>query len=204
MTEPTPPDEGATWTNPERHTWTNPDWSTPEGSTWSNPVRLPQPPAWTRFAVTSRLGWGQDFVAADPDSGEDLLIADGQPAIISPRAEIRDAQDTVRYWVEKVPLSFGRFEITDVAGQPAATLAKELSFFTPSATITVGEEKVWNLTGDISGWRYAIDDGHDELIRVNQEFTLLGQGFTMDVAGSVDPALALAMLWAIAVLFETS
>lgn len=203
VTEPTP-DAGPTWTNPGPPTWTNPDWgaSDPGGdSTWSNPERAVPPSGPTRFAVVSRFGWGRDFVALDPASGAERFIADGLVGLTS-AAEIRDEAAAVRYRAEKIPLSFGRVEITDAAGEVVATLSRELSFFTPRAHITVGEERDWNLTGDLMGWQYSIDDGSDELIRVSQEFTLIGEGFTLDVAASVDPALALALLWSLAVLFE--
>lgn len=161
-------------------------------------MAIPDAPAgWSRFTVKSALGMGRDFSVLNA-SGEQVYAIDGKLGV-RPQAEVRDSAGTPLYRVTGAVIAIPkRLSITDPSGAQVAELhAKAFSPIKTKMTLTVSGGEPWALEGSFLEKDYAVTSAAGPIVQITQKWVTVRDSYTMDVADGVDPALALALLWAV-------
>jgi len=162
-------------------------------------VTVPPPsPGWTRFLVKSKLGVGRDFAVLDPVTEEQRYFVDGKIGA-RPRAEVRDASDTIVYHVKGTLLGVPKhMTVSDAGGAEVASLrAKMFSPIKSRMTLEVPSGDPWELEGSLIEKNYSITAVGRPIVEITQKWVTIRDTYTLDVADGVDPGLALAVLWAV-------
>lgn len=159
----------------------------------------PPPPGWTRLVVKSRFGMGRDFQVSDAD-GNPVLFVDGKVSM-TPKAEVRAgaALDQVVYQVQGQFLGVPkRMTITSADGAEIASLKSKL--FSPIKSrmeMTIAARGTWEVEGSFIEKNYSVSAGGEPIVQVTQKWMTVRDSYTVDCAAGVDPALAMAIVWAI-------
>lgn len=163
-------------------------------------MALPPPPAgWTRVVVKSTFGMGRDFEVADVE-GNAVLYVDGKVGM-TPKAEVRAgaALDQVVYRIQGQFLGVPkRMTITTAGGAEIASLKSK--FFSPvksRMTMTLAEGGTWEVEGSFIEKNYAVRSDGEPIVHVTQKWMTVRDSYTVDAAPGIDPALAMAVVWAI-------
>lgn len=156
------------------------------------------PPAgWTRLVVRSRGRAGRDLAALDPVTDHLRFFIDGKTGA-RPRAEVRDGID-LRYSVWG--RLFGipkRMVITDADdGEIASLRAVSLAGVRDRTTLHVLAGADWTLEGALAGRNYQVSALGQSIVVVTAPRHPGWDGCTIDLADGIDPALVLAMAWAV-------
>jgi hypothetical protein len=111
------------------------------------PAEVGLPRMAVRGHIESTFGAGRDFDVSDT-SGTRVLFVDGKIGPI-PKAEVRDAKDTVVYRVKGHLLAIPRrMAISTVDGAQVAELkAKALSIVKDKSTLTMVDGSTWQVQG---------------------------------------------------------
>jgi uncharacterized protein YxjI len=143
----------------------------------------PPPDGWSRVLCKSTFGAGRDFDVSDT-SGTRVLFVDGEFGPI-PKAEVRDAKDTVVYRAKGHLLAIPRrMAISTADGAQVAELkAKALSIVKDKSTLTMGDGGTWQVQGTLLEQNYllgsprvavvavaAVSHGDDSHGSINAEF----------------------------------
>ena len=157
------------------------------------------PPAdgWSRILFKSKLGVGRDFEVSDA-AGERILFVDGKVGA-TPKAEIRDAQDAVRYTVKGQFLGIPkRMTISAADGSQVAELkAKAFSMIKDKMTMTMADGSTWQVQGTLMEKNYSISSEGQPIVQISQKWLTVRDKYTVDYVSSLDPALVMAVVWAI-------
>jgi uncharacterized protein YxjI len=155
------------------------------------------PPGWQRFLMKSKLGIGRDFAVTDLDDAP-AYVVDGKVGV-RPKAEVKDSDGNVRYSLRGRLIAVPkRMEITDAAGGEVASLSSKL--FSPiksRMTLRMADGSSWQIEGSLMEKDYSISSGGEPIVRISQKWLTVRDKYTLDVADGVDPALALAIVWAV-------
>ena len=161
----------------------------------------PAPEGYARFLMKSRFGMGRDFAVLDPQSEEELYCVDGAAVAVKPQAEIKrggkDGEVLYRTTgrIASIPK---RMTISRADGTEVAELrAKAFSFVKDKMTLSVAGEDDWTLTGSLIEKNYSIDRAGVHIVQITQKWVTIRDAYTVDVRVGVDPALALAIVWAV-------
>jgi hypothetical protein len=79
----------------------------------------------------------------------------------------------------------------------ASLKAKAFSMVKDRMTMHVAGEDDWSLTGSFIEKNYSIDRGGEHIVQITQKWVTIRDTYTVDVRDGVDPALALAIVWAV-------
>ena len=159
---------------------------------------LPPPPGWTRYRMKSKLGAGRDFAVLDPNTDEQKFFIDGHLGT-RPKAEVKDASGQDVYTMRGTLLGIPKhITISDADGNEVASL--KAKFFSPIKTkmsldFIAGDP--WAMEGELMEKNYSITSGGEPIVQITQKWVTVRDSYILDVADSVDPALALAVLWAV-------
>ncbi len=159
----------------------------------------PAPPGYTRLLMKSKYGAGRDFRVLDPLTEEQLFYVDGKMGT-RPKADVQAGDGTVLYQVRG--RMFGipkRMDITDANGNQYAHMhARPFTFVKDKIDVTLASGEQWLLEGDIIEKNYAVDDSTGRhVIQITQKWIQIRDQYVVDIADGVEPAAALALVWAI-------
>jgi uncharacterized protein YxjI len=166
-------------------------------------MALPPPPAgYVRLVMKSKFGGGRDFVVTDPETEQELYYVDGAAISVKPKAEVkRGGKDgEVLYRTTGAVLSIPKhMTITTPDGTEVASLkAKAFSMIKDKMTLTVhGEAEPWTLEGSFIEKNYTVMRGDEHVLQITQKWVTIRDSYTLDVREGIDPALALAIVWAV-------
>lgn len=157
------------------------------------------PPAdgWSRILFKSKFGVGRDFEVSDA-AGERILFVDGKVGP-TPKADILDAQDAVRYTVKGQFLGIPkRMTISAADGSQVAELkAKAFSMIKDKMTMTMADGSTWQVQGTLMEKNYSISSEGQPIVQISQKWLTVRDKYTVDYVSSLDPALVMAVVWAI-------
>ena len=162
-------------------------------------MAIPPPPqGWTRYLVVSMFGMGRKFRVLDANTEAEIYVADGKVGV-RPTCEVKDVNGTVIYSIRGQLFAIPkRMDITDAAGDAVAQLrAKAFSLFKNRMTLTVPNGSPWELEGSLIEKNYSISRDGAPVAHITQKWMTIRDRYTLDVADGVDPALALAIVWAV-------
>ena len=157
------------------------------------------PPAdgWSRLLLKSKFGAGRDFEVSDTSDNR-VLFVDGKVGM-SPKAEVRDAQDKVVYKVKGQFLGVPkRMQISAADGTKVAELrAKAFSLVKHKMTMTMADGSTWDVQGTLMEKDYSISANGQPVATISQKWLTVRDKYTVDYLSSLDPGLVMAVVWAI-------
>jgi uncharacterized protein YxjI len=157
------------------------------------------PPAdgWTRILFTSKFGAGRDFEVTDT-SGARILFVDGKIGA-TPKAEVRDAQDTVVYTVKGQFLGIPKRMVISAAdgSQVAELKAKAFSIVKDKMTMTMADGSTWQVQGTLMEKNYTISSEGRPVATISQKWLTVRDKYTVEYLSSLDPGLVMAIVWSI-------
>lgn len=157
------------------------------------------PPAdgWSRILFKSKFGAGRDFEVTDT-SGARVLFVDGKVGM-TPKAEIRDAQDQVVYRVKGKFLGFPkRMTISAADGTHVAELvAKKFSVIKDKMTMTMADGSTWEVEGTLMEKNYSIASDGQPVATISQKWMTVRDQYAVDYLTSLDAGRVMAVIWAI-------
>jgi uncharacterized protein YxjI len=159
----------------------------------------PAPAGFTRLLMKSKFGAGRDFRVLDPQTEEQLFFVDGKMGT-RPKAEVQAADGTVLYRVRGKLLGIPkRMDVTDAEGKQYAHLhAQPFKFVKDKIDVTLESGEEWLLEGDVIEKNYAVNDNNGRhVIQITQKWIQIRDQYVIDIADDVEPAAALALVWAI-------
>jgi uncharacterized protein YxjI len=159
---------------------------------------LPPPPlGWSRFLVKSKFGAGRDFIVSDPETEVQHYFVDGKLSL-RPSAEITTGGDPM-YRVRGTLLGIPkRMIISDATGAEVATLkGKMFSPIKSQMTVDLASGEAWTLEGSLMEKNYTASIAGRPIVQISQKWMTIKDTYTLDVAGGIDPGLALAVLWSV-------
>jgi uncharacterized protein YxjI len=163
------------------------------------PMADAPPPAdgWSRILFKSKFGAGRDFEVTDT-SGARVLFVDGKVGV-TPKAEIRDAQDEVVYSVKGKFLGFPkRMTISAADGTHVAELvAKKFSVIKDKMTMTMADGSTWQVEGTLMEKNYSIASDGQPVAKISQKWMTVRDQYAVDYLSSLDAGLVMAVIWAI-------
>lgn len=159
----------------------------------------PAPPGFTRLLMKSKFGAGRDFSVLDPQTKEQLFFVDGKIGT-RPKADVQASDGTVLYHVRGK--LFGvpkRMDVTDADGNQYAHLhAQALKFVKDKIDVNLASGEQWLLEGDVIEKNYSVKDSAGRhVIEITQKWIQIRDQYVIDIADDVEPAAALALVWAI-------
>ena len=157
----------------------------------------PAPSGWRRFVLKSKFGAGRDFAVTDPDDTP-VFFVDGKLSA-RPKADVKDAQGAVRYRLNGPVIEFPkRLTITDAQGTTVASMkAKLFSPIKSKMTVSMADGSSWQVEGNLIEKNYSVKAGGSPVAQISQKWVTIRDSYTLDVVDGVDPALALAVVWAV-------
>jgi uncharacterized protein YxjI len=159
----------------------------------------PAPEGFTRLLMKSKFGAGRDFRVLDPTTDEQLFFVDGKIGT-RPKAEVQAADGTVLYRVRGKMLGIPkRMDVTDADGNQYAHIhAQAFKFVKDKIDVTLESGEDWLLEGDVIEKNYAVNDSSGRhVIQITQKWIQVRDQYVIDIAEDVEPAAALALVWAI-------
>ena len=159
----------------------------------------PAPPGYTRLLMKSKFGAGRDFRVLDPRTEEQVFFVDGKIGT-RPKADVQSGDGTVLYRVRGRLLGIPkRMDVTDADGNQYAHLhAQAFKFIKDKIDVTLASGEEWLLEGDVIEKNYAVNDSNGRhVIQISQKWVQIRDQYVIDIAEGVEPAAALALVWAI-------
>lgn len=161
----------------------------------------PAPEGYTRFVMKSKFGAGRDFLVVDPDTEEPRYFVDGAAVSVKPKCEVKQGgkDGEVLYRTTGAFASIPkRMTIARADGTEVAELrAKAFSIIKDKMTLHVVGEDDWTLTGSFIEKNYAVDRAGEHVLQITQKWVTIRDSYTLDVRDGIDPAFALAIVWAV-------
>ena len=159
----------------------------------------PAPPGFTRFVMKSKFGAGRDFRVFDPQTEEQLFLVDGKVGT-RPKADVQAGDGTVLYQVRGKLFGIPkRMDVTDMDGNQYAHLhAQAFKFVKDKIDVSLASGEQWLLEGDVIEKNYTVNDSAGRhVIQITQKWIQVRDQYVVDIADDVEPAAALALVWAI-------
>ena len=161
----------------------------------------PAPEGYTRMVMVSKFGGGRDFSVVEPETEQEIFFVDGAAIAFKPKAEVkRGSKDgEVLYRTTGAFASIPkRMTISRADGTEVAELrAKAFSMIKDRMTLHVEGEDDWTLTGSFIEKNYSIERAGEHIIQITQKWVTVRDRYTVDIRDGIDPALALAIVWAV-------
>lgn len=161
----------------------------------------PAPEGYTRLLMKSKFGGGRDFVVVDPQTEEPRYFVDGAAIAMKPKCEVKlgGKDGEVLYRTTGAFASIPkRMTISKADGTKVAELrAKAFSIVKDKMTLHVEGEDDWTLTGSFIEKNYAVERAGEHVLQITQKWVTVRDSYTLDVRDGIDPALALAIVWAV-------
>ncbi len=112
---------------------------------------------------------------------------------------MQDASGTVTHHVVGQLLGIPKkMSITDASGTELASLkAKMFSPIKSHIDIAVTSGEAWVVEGSFIEKDYQVTSGGRPIIEISQKWVTVRDAYTLDVIDGIDPAFALAVVWAI-------
>ncbi len=157
----------------------------------------PAPAGWTRYLMKSKSGVGRDFSVLDGDE-QQVFYVDGKVGP-RPKADVQDASGTVTHHVVGQLLGIPKkMSITDASGAELASMkAKMFSPVKSHIDIAVAAGDPWVVEGSFVEKDYHVSSGGRPIVEISQKWVTVRDTYTLDVIDGIDPAFALAVVWAI-------
>ena len=157
----------------------------------------PAPAGMTRFIVKSTFGMGRDFEILD-ENEQRAYFVDGKYGM-RPAAEVQDADGTIVYKIRGHLMGIPKkVTIMDADEKELATIKSK--FFSPIKSkmdLETVDGRNWHLEGNLIEREYSVTSEGEIILNITQKWVTVRDAYTMDVAESVPPALAAAMIWAV-------
>jgi uncharacterized protein YxjI len=152
--------------------------------------------------VKSKFGMGRDFKVLDANE-QQVYFVDGKYGL-RPAAEIQDASGAVVYTVRGKLMGIPKeMVLLDAAEQEVARLkAKAFSPIKSKMTLNAVDGREWQLEGNFLEKEYEVTSEGRVVLHITQKFMSIKDTYALDVAEDVDPAMALALLWAVDAFVE--
>lgn len=159
-------------------------------------------PGWTRLVVKSKLGMGLDLNVSDLQ-GNPVMVVDGKMST-SPKAEVQDADGQVRYHLKGKFMGIPKkLDIADPGGDVVASLTAK--FFSPmksQMTLDLASGRTWSIEGSLMERNYLVTADGQPVVQVNQKLLAVRDTYAVDYRSDLDPALVMAVIWAISRFVE--
>ena len=159
----------------------------------------PAPQGFTRLVMKSKFGAGRDFRVLDPSTEQEVFHVDGKIGT-RPKADIQGPDGTVLYQVRGKLLGIPkRMDVTRADGTQFAHLhAQAFKFVKDKIDVTLASGEEWLLVGNVIEKDYAVNDRNGRhVIQITQKWIQIRDQYVIDIAEDVEPAAALALVWAI-------
>lgn len=159
-------------------------------------------PGWTRLVVKSKLGMGLDLNVSDLQ-GNPVMVVDGKMGT-SPKAEVQDPTGQVLYHLKGKFMGIPKkLEITDPGGAAVASLtAKMFSPLKSQMTLDLANGGTWSIEGSLMERNYSVTADGEPVVQVNQKLLAVRDTYAVDYRSELDPALVMAVIWAISRFVE--
>jgi len=134
----------------------------------------------------------------DPQTEDQLFFVNGKIGI-RPKADVQSADGTVLYQVRGRLLGIPtRMDVTDAGGNQYAHLhAQAFKFVKDKIDVTLATGEEWLLEGDVIEKNYTVNDSAGRHHPDQPEVDHIRDQYVIDIADGVQPAAALALVWAI-------
>jgi uncharacterized protein YxjI len=159
------------------------------------------PAGFNRFMVKSKLGVGRDFKVLDANE-QQVYFVDGKYGL-RPAAEIQDASGAVVYTVRGKLMGIPKeMLLLDAQEQEVARLKAKTFSIKNKMTLNAFDGREWQLEGNFLEKEYEVTSEGRVVLHITQKFMAIKDTYALDVAEDVDPAMALAVLWAVDAFVE--
>ena len=154
-------------------------------------------PGWSRFVMKSKFGVGRDFAVTDADD-QQLFYVDGKLGA-TPKADIQDSAGSVVYRVHGKFLGVPKkMTIADAAGNEVASLkAKVFSPIKSKVHMELTDGSEWEIEGSLVEKNYSIECNGSKVVEISQKWVTVRDSYSLEVADGIEPAFAIAVVWAI-------
>ncbi len=151
----------------------------------------------TRYVMKSKFGMGRDFAVTDPED-QQLFYVDGKVGA-TPKADIQDAGGQVVYKVHGSFLGVPKkMSIEDAAGNEVASMkAKMFSPIKTKVKMQLADGSEWHVEGSLIEKNYSIECNGATVVEISQKWVTVRDSYSLEVADGVEPAFAVAVVWAI-------
>ncbi|WP_035602979.1 LURP-one-related family protein [Haloferula sp. BvORR071] len=148
-----------------------------------------------RYALRQKFwSFGEDFTIRD-DEGRDCYIVDGRVFSFGDKLSIHDMEGREVAYIEQRLLSWGpKYEIHR-PGRDVVEVAKEhFTFFYCKFTVDgPGSEEDYEADGDFFDHEYLLKWSGQTVGRVSKEWFTFSDSYGIEIGGSEDPVLLLAI-----------
>lgn len=147
--------------------------------------------------MKSKFGAGRDFEVLDEAGGRRFFV-DGKMGP-TPKAEILGPDGSVAFTVLGRLLGVPKqMTISDASGAQVASMkAKLFSPIKSKVNMDLADGQRWHVEGSLMEKDYTVSSDGAPIIAISQKWVTIRDAYTLDVIDGVDPALALAVVWAI-------
>ena len=156
----------------------------------------PVAPGWTRLTLKGVLSATRDFDVRDT-ADNPVLFVHGRIAA-HPRAEVRDPEGAVLLTVKGKLLGFPvHMAITSGDGNEVAELRANVEIVKTKMAMTLADGTKWEVHGDLIQKDYSVDAPGGPVATITQRWLKVRDTYLVDYLDSVDPALVVAVIWAV-------
>jgi uncharacterized protein YxjI len=159
----------------------------------------PAPAGWKRFLIRNKYGVDRDFAVVDEQREQVLYVASGFWLGSIGRVRQGDRTGTTLYRLNGHLLNLPRtMEVRDPSGGHVARVRAAWRHPADSPiTIRLASGTQWRTVGSLSDRQYAVIADEQSIVEVDRKSVQIRDSYTVDVADGTDPALAIALVWAI-------
>ena len=151
--------------------------------------------------VKSKFGVGRDFQVLDANE-QQVYFVDGKYGL-RPAAEIQDASGAVVYTVRGKLMGIPKeMVLLDAQEQEVARLKAKTFSIKNKMTLSAVDGREWQLEGNFLEKEYEVTSEGRVVLHITQKYMTIKDTYALDVAEDVDPAMALAVLWAVDAFVE--
>jgi uncharacterized protein YxjI len=159
----------------------------------------PPPQGWRRLLIRNKYGVDRDLAVVDESREQVLYLASGfwLRSLGEVREQHRDGATlyelTGRF--ANVPR---RMDVRDARQKRVASVrAKQVHPLGSEIVVRLADGTEWHSEGSLAERQYAVTAHGEPLFRVERRSVQIRDSYRVDVAGEVDAALAIAVVWAI-------
>lgn len=128
------------------------------------------------------------------EEGRDQYYVEGELFSWGKKLHLYDADGREIAFIAQKVFSFLPKFFVYIDGQEVAEIVKEFTFFRASYRI---DGLNWTVSGDFWDHEYEIYEGSEFVVSISKEWFTWGDSYLIDIADSVDPRYALAVVLAI-------